>query len=244
MIKQLQELIAHGLNPSAEVRAFDGDSGKMELVSGFLHDANQVDLCTDSDDESGPSLPSEPHDITCISLSSRGKEDCNCSAKAKTALPSEGTRATDQAQRHAFPFNSQRCDEMVHERRPGTDMCYCGKESFAGAASPAEGPTPTNSGTFGELPQSIRDAEIVEPHEWDNMNVRAQRDWLLSKLDAMLAGLKPSPRCREFVSLLWKTASQWDLDEVSDREQMIAMLEAQFFTPSAGEPQPHGKETK
>ena len=78
----------------------------------------------------------------------------------------------------------------------------------------------------------------------------AERDRLLELLkDALNVQIKPmvvvgaaspaeGPTPRKFVSLLWKTASQWDLDEVSDREQLIAMLEAQFFTPSAGEPQP------
>lgn len=43
---------------------------------------------------SGPSHPSEPHDLTCIFLSSRGLEGCNCSAKTTPSHPNEGTRPT------------------------------------------------------------------------------------------------------------------------------------------------------
>jgi len=51
MIRQLQNLIEHGLKPTAVIKAWDGDSGEWQPVTGFLYDADSVELQTDSDDE-------------------------------------------------------------------------------------------------------------------------------------------------------------------------------------------------
>jgi len=51
MIRQLQNLIEHGLKPIAIIKSWDGDSEQFQPVSGFVYDADSVELQTDSDDE-------------------------------------------------------------------------------------------------------------------------------------------------------------------------------------------------
>jgi hypothetical protein len=49
LIMQLQDLVKHGLNENDIVKAFDGDSGQMEEVTGFLYGGSDhvVEICTD-----------------------------------------------------------------------------------------------------------------------------------------------------------------------------------------------------
>jgi hypothetical protein len=51
MIRQLQNFIEHGLKPTAIIKSWDGDSGEWQPVTGFLYDADSVELQTDSDEE-------------------------------------------------------------------------------------------------------------------------------------------------------------------------------------------------
>lgn len=47
MIERLQTLIAHGLNPKAIVKAWDGDSEQYQPVSGLLYHNQTIELQTD-----------------------------------------------------------------------------------------------------------------------------------------------------------------------------------------------------
>jgi hypothetical protein len=47
LIGTLQMLIEHGLSEDAEVVAFNADAEEVVPVTGFLHDANQIEICTD-----------------------------------------------------------------------------------------------------------------------------------------------------------------------------------------------------
>jgi hypothetical protein len=47
LIEQLTNLIAHGLNPKAIVKSYNGDTEQLEEVSGLLYDNEQVEICTD-----------------------------------------------------------------------------------------------------------------------------------------------------------------------------------------------------
>lgn len=50
VIAHLQQLVAHGLSPSAIVKAWNGDSNQVEPVTGFLYNENEVEICTDDTD--------------------------------------------------------------------------------------------------------------------------------------------------------------------------------------------------
>lgn len=51
MIRQLQNFIEHGLKPTAIVKAWNGDSNEWQPVTGFLYDAESVELQTDCDED-------------------------------------------------------------------------------------------------------------------------------------------------------------------------------------------------
>ena len=50
LVAQMLNLMAHGLSGKAVVKAFNGDSGHLEEVTGFLYDNEQVEICTDDND--------------------------------------------------------------------------------------------------------------------------------------------------------------------------------------------------
>ncbi len=50
LIDRLITLREHALPGTALVKAYDGDSGKLEEVTGFLFDNESVELCTDDTD--------------------------------------------------------------------------------------------------------------------------------------------------------------------------------------------------
>lgn len=50
------------------------------------------------------------------------------------------------------------------------------------------------SSTYGDLPAGLRD--MIQPHEWDNMNFSEQRDWAIKKLsESMVSVPGPRPVC-------------------------------------------------
>jgi len=55
--------------------------------------------------------------------------------------------------------------------------------SWRAAAPPSGIPAVTDSGTYGELPASIR--RLLPGHEWDNMTRDEQRAWLIERLAAV-----------------------------------------------------------
>lgn len=47
LIEHLQSSIEHGMNPNLQVYAYDGDSEKIEPVSGYVIGLYEVELFTD-----------------------------------------------------------------------------------------------------------------------------------------------------------------------------------------------------
>jgi hypothetical protein len=48
-IRILTGLCEHGLSGLSVVKAYDGDSGRLENVTGFLYDDYELEICTDED---------------------------------------------------------------------------------------------------------------------------------------------------------------------------------------------------
>lgn len=51
LIEHLQMLKTGGLSGTAVVKAYDGNSERLETVTGFLYDNATVELCTDTMNE-------------------------------------------------------------------------------------------------------------------------------------------------------------------------------------------------
>ena len=47
LIEHLTMMKKTGVKGSAQIRAWDGDSERMEPITGFLYDKDNVDICTD-----------------------------------------------------------------------------------------------------------------------------------------------------------------------------------------------------
>jgi hypothetical protein len=119
--------------------------------------------------------------------------------------------------------------------------------AYAGAASPAEGPTPPTMEIEEAALEIIRTLRPADPGSWD-----ANMPYVLARLKTLASGPKPGPRCPNGCT------KEPRLGRVSGTHRLVVNCDecngewepqrlpdfSRFFTPSAGEPQPHGKETK
>lgn len=74
-------------------------------------------------------------------------------------------------------------DEMVGDPR-SREQCYPIVAAF-GRACQAEGDRRWSM-TFGDLPEAVRESDLIEPHVWDNKNISEQRDWAVAQLASVL----------------------------------------------------------
>jgi len=111
----------------------------------------------------------------------RPVRSCTCSA----VHPVSGTEQSDEAFWKYLDDNAE-----VVRRWPGWMRGdYSGFAS--GGTEESARPRIINSGTYGELPAKIRDLELIQPHEWDNMTGWQQRDWLMEHWPAADPSLTP-----------------------------------------------------
>lgn len=87
---------------------------------------------------------------------------------------------SDKIERSAKNNNIVRCDPCAWNFLVGN------LDDFTQFFSASSGGEHLISSTYGDLPESVRN--MIQPHEWDNMNFSQQRDWAIAKLAASSGG--------------------------------------------------------
>lgn len=77
----------------------------------------------------------------------------------------------------------------------------------------------THSVTWGDLPSTLREAEVWEPHEWDNMNPTEQRDAAIAELDRVTRELANARK--DTARLDWVQDNGWPEDVAMDHPQTL-----------------------